>query len=218
MVSSIRDRLTDYQNGLLAKIGAAAKASDAEAILLLNGQLARTTALLSRMDDVGFEAEALLGNSDSRNGRAAAVATQKIDEMSVPGRGHGIKIRADFLDRAARAGLPLRPYRGAIFQSSKGRRIGIAVATERKPNRWFLGLGEGLFDAAVLLCAPNSGKVLDICLPPAFLAQHGRYLSQSGGQIKFNVARRDAHTILKIPHKTPERVERFIGAITNLDQ
>jgi len=214
MPSSIRKELDAHQASLLAKISAAAKAGDPRTTLSLTGELQRTTALIARMDDLGSEAVSLLGRGlPLRDTPVPSVSAR----ASVPGRGHGVQVRAAFLDRSTKAGIPLRPYRGAIFQSPKGLRIGVAVATERKPNRWFLGLGEGQFDAAVLLCVPDSGKVIDVCLPASFFAQFGRYLSRSGDQVKFNVARRDAHVVLKIPSKSAERVDGFVGAIARLD-
>lgn len=217
MASSTQCRLEQHQAELIARIAAAAKASDAERILALTDELSRTAGLLARLSTLDVEAESLFGRPPSIEGNSLPSAVQ-FDAEVVPGREHGVAIRREFLQRAAQAGLPLRPYRGAIFMSPKGRRIGVAVATERKPNRWFLGLGEKLFDAAVLLCKTESGKVIDICLPAAFFAQFGRFLSRSGDQVKFNVALRDTHMIVKIPGRAPERVDALVGAIAGLER
>lgn len=218
MVAAVREQLEAHQAQLLTRISAAASAADTRTLLSLNDELRQTSALLGRMDDLGAEARAILGDASAGTGNMAVPAEPRVAQENVAGRGHGVQIRSGFLERCAKAGLVLRPYRGAIYSSASGRRIGIAVATERKPNRWFLGLGEDDFDAAVLLCAPDSGKVIDLCLPRSFIAQHRRYFSRSGGQEKFNVARRDGHTLLKIPSRPPERVDQFIGAIAGLDR
>jgi hypothetical protein len=137
--------------------------------------------------------------------------------LRTSGREHGVAIRGSFLERAGKMGLKLRPYRGAIYLSPKGKRIGIAVATEVNRDRWFLGLREGGFDAAVLVCARDAGSPIDVCLPTSFFEKFEKFLSRSGGQVKFNVARRDGRTILKLPGRTPEQVDRFVGAIASLD-
>lgn len=218
MSSVTRDQLESHQAALLVKIAAAAKASDTNAILAVTAELQRTASLIARFHDLGAEAKTLLGRASIGFGPERSALEKITKSPFVPGRGQGVEIRSAFLDRAARAGVHLLPFRGAIFASPVGRRIGIAVATERKPNRWFLGLSKELIDAAVLLCVPNKGKVLDICLPSSFLAKYKGQLSHSGDQVKFNVTRRDAQLILKVPRSAPVRVDGFVGAITDLDR
>jgi hypothetical protein len=216
---SLSQELKKYQSSLLSRIGKAASASDTRTLFTLNEELRATASLLSRMEQVEDEARALLGGGAARqNGVTSPQPTKLVNTASVAGRGHGVKIRGDFLQRAATSGLVLRPYNGAIYSSSSGQRIGIAVATERKPDRWFLGLTDGEFDAAVLVCESASGQAMDICLPKKFFAQYGRYLSRSGGQIKFNVARRKGHILLKVPSQTPQRVDQYVDAIEDVDQ
>lgn len=218
MVVSIREQLAAYQAKLLTKISAAANAADTNTLLSLNDELRRTATLLSQMDHLGIEAQSLLGLASAGNATIISSVQSRVVSKKVAGRGHGVQIRSDFLDRAVKAGFQLRPHRGATYLSPNGRRIGVAVATERKPNRWFLGLGEDSFDAAVLLCMPDKGRAIEVCLPPSFFTQHGRYLSRAGGQVKFNTARRDGHIILKVPRMNPERVDEFVGNFAGLDR
>lgn len=218
MVADIRGELQSHQADLIARIATAAKAADASRLLSLNDELRQTVSLLSRLQDLSVEVQGVLRGTQAQvNAQQTASGTAALPE-SVAGRGHGVQIRSGFLARSLNAGLRLRPHRGAIYASPSGRRVGIAVATERKPNRWFLGLGEDDFDAAVLLCAQNSGKVLDICLPASFILKHRQDFSRSGGQIKFNVAHRDGRLILKVPGRTPEPIDQFVAAVAGLDQ
>jgi len=218
MLPSVRARLEAHQVKLLGKITTAAGAADTRTLFALNEELRRTDSLLRRMDDIGAEARALLSFESQGSPRPPEQDGARLVQPPVSGRGIGIKVRSDFLDRAAIAGLFLKPHRGSVYAGPSGRRIGIAVATEVKPNRWFLGLGENDFDAAVLLCVPASGRVIDICLPQSFIAQQMPFFSRSGGQIKFNVARRSGQTILKIPTRAPELVDQFIASIVGLDR
>jgi hypothetical protein len=181
MTVDIRKQLESHQAELIAKIASAANASDPAGVLSLNEELRQTVSLLNRLNEMYVEARAMLGRAERANSQLIPTPPTPYSAVAT-GRGRGAQIRSAFLNRANDAGLKLRPYRGTVFSSPNGRRIGIAVATERNPNRWFLGLGESDFDAAVLLCAQNSGKVLDICLPTSFIAMYREHFSRSGGQ------------------------------------
>jgi len=218
MTTPLKEQLSARQTDLITKISSAARVADTHSLLALNDELRQTVSLLARIDDIDAEARAILDFASAGTNESTRLATRVTVADKVPGRAHGVQIRSGFLERAAKAGLVLRHQRGAIYSSQSGRRIGIAVATERNPNRWFLGLGEDDFDAAVLLCAPESGKVIDLCLPQSFIAQHKHYFSRSGGQIKFNVARREGHMVVKVPTQPAEQVNHFIGAIVGLDR
>ena len=67
----------------------------------------------------------------------------------VSGRGVGRTIRMDFLKKVSEEGIHLENIRGSIYETRSGHKVGIAVATERKPERWFLGLPLEGFDHAV---------------------------------------------------------------------
>ncbi|HRT71806.1 MAG TPA: hypothetical protein P5308_10650 [Syntrophales bacterium] len=77
-------------------------------------------------------------------------------------------IRHAFLNKLEGEGIRLRPIEGrTLYRTSSGKKVGIAVATERLPDRWFLGLNAGTFDHAVLLCDRN-GETEEILLPELF--------------------------------------------------
>ena len=113
---------------------------------------------------------------------------KKLNVVAV-GRGIGKTIRMDFLQKASEKGIYLENIRGSIYQGPSGHKVGIAVATERKPDRWFLGLPLKRFDDAVLLCKPDSGDNIEICLSKNFFDEYGYKMSESSGQMKFNVER-----------------------------
>jgi len=122
----------------------------------------------------------------------------------------------DFLKRVSEVGVDLRHVRGSIYETQSGRKVGIAVATERKPDRWFLGLPLQSFDHAVLLCKRDTGDTFEICLPNNFFDEHGDNMSQSGGQMKFNVARRGNGYAILVPGTDGVSVSKFLGAYSLL--
>jgi hypothetical protein len=219
MPDSIREQLGIKRDVLLKSIQAAASSGNSTTLLRLSEEFRQTEFLLGQHDSWVADAEIFLSAPSSRHGDEPTPQREPVRSRSEParrasGRDMGGEIRSSFLRRAALAGLKLSPYRGAIYRSASGVRIGIAVATERQQNRWFLGLKHGEFDAAVLLCQSTSGRTADICLPPAFVKSHR--FSQSGGQDKFNVARREGHLFLTIPGLSPVPVDRFSGGVAGL--
>ena len=104
-----------------------------------------------------------------------------------------------FLNELAEKGIHLRQMKGTIYETQSGQRIGIAVATERKPDRWFLGLPLGGFDHAILLCERETGDTVDFWLSKNFFDDYGNNMSHSGDQMKFNIARRGSGYVILVP-------------------
>lgn len=215
MSDPIEHQLQGRRSELLQSISVAAKTAESLRVLELAGELQRTELLIARHTSLLEEASDLLGAplAAPPNGTPR---TPLPPASSPSGRGHGRQIRADFLEAARQQGLILSGYQGAIYKTPTGARIGIAVATERQQGRWFLGLTEGAFDAAVLLCQSNSGRTAAVCLPSSFIAQHRAHLSSSRGQNKFNVVRRNGHLMLSIPGQGHVAVDQFVDAVRAL--
>jgi hypothetical protein len=218
MSSDHKGRLQARKAALFKGIGVAAASADSGKLMQLTDELRRVESLASRFDSLGAEADAFLESPPGIVSPPSASPDLRLEapEPRVPGRGYGAEIRAAFVRAASERGLRLAPLRGTLFSTDDGGRVGIAVATERKRDRWFLGLPEGGFDAAVLLCQTNAGKVLEVCLPNSFFVHFGSRLSRSGGQLKFNVVRRDGHVFVIVPSRVPFAVDDLIGDILQL--
>ena len=109
----------------------------------------------------------------------------------------------------------LTPEKGAICITQSGSRVGIATASETKPNSWFLGLPDTPLRYVALLCQ-QSGEQLEFILPKELVAKIWPQLSRSGGQVKFNVLRRNSSYQLQVPGLTPQDITGFIGAYGSL--
>jgi hypothetical protein len=218
MSAEHKSRLQDRRAALLQGIGAAATSGDSKNLLRLTEQLRQVELLISRIDSLAAEAEAFLEVRPGTPKSEAPIRNLQLEttEPRIPGRGYGAEIRAAFVRSARERGLDLAPLRGAVFSTDGGQRVGIAVATERQRDRWFLGLPEDGFDAAVLLCQTNAGKVLEVCLPNRFFERFRSVLSKSGGQVKFNVVRRDGHLFVTLPGRSPFQVDDLVGDISQV--
>ncbi len=207
--------LTTLRGEILKDIGDAARAGNAAAILSATQKLQRVESLLQRWRQLSVEAEMLTGTiPEGDYGCPVEVHAQvrpreramlqKQPGESTMNREVCSEIRIGFIRRLREQGIELRPYANkTIFISRTSKRIGIAVATERQPDRWFLGLASSAFDVAVLLCQRSAGTLLEVCLPEEFFSSFGQALSISGGQLKFNVTRRGSDDyLLQIPGTT----------------
>lgn len=212
-------RLKGRRTALLQEIGAAASTGDTSRLLSLTERLRITDQVVDRLESDVMDAELLLNDEEPMNKARSTVTSLPASVYTrerVAGRSYGAAIRSAFLLAAEKRGMKFSPLKGSIFTTAGGKRVGIAVATERQHNRWFLGLPEDAFSAAVLLCQTNNGRTLEICLPEAFFDRYGRQLSRSSGQVKFNVVNRDGRLFLTIPGISPVAIDQYEGAVIQL--
>lgn len=206
-----KEQLIREKDSLLRKIAESAQRGQSQEVLAASEKLQEIERLIARyeqlLNDISNLDSTDLTSPPTRN--VSANASHLNDPKVVPGRGIGKKIRMDFLQKTRKAGLLLEQMRGSVYGTQSGCRVGVAVATERKPDRWFLGLPIGL-DQAVLLCQRENGDVATICLPKDFFAEYGDKMSKSGGQMKFNVMRRGNGYSLLIPGTDGVNVSRFV--------
>lgn len=101
------------------------------------------------------------------------------------------------------------------YYTEGGRSVSIAFANEiDRPNligKWFLGLKDEPTDIAVLLCQDLERKVNDFVLPVAELKSTWKTLSRSGGEIKFNIRRRQSEYLLLDPNGEPISISKYLG-------
>jgi hypothetical protein len=162
--------------------------------------------LISRHGQIVQEREAL--RADKTNSDVAVPSANqetskkelKLTSMVVAARRHGEKIREAFLQRLTGEGVHLQLMKGkTIYLTKSGQRVGIAVATERQPNCWFLGLPKAGFDHAVLLCQSDAGDVTEIRLPDKFFSKYGSVMSQNKNQVLFKIVQKNSGASVQVP-------------------
>lgn len=197
--------LQNEKNKILSAISKAASEGNTDAVLAESGNLEKIENLISRHKQITSELEGLRSGATqitqpkTRRIVASPVSESRSAQM-VSSRELGEQIRSEFLRNREAEGIRLQLVKGkTIFRTRSGKRVGLAVATERQPNRWFLGLPAGGFDHAVLLCQRENGEVIDIPLPEEFFEKYGREMSESKGQLKFNVVNRGSGLLVQVP-------------------
>lgn len=214
-----KNQLMQERNNLLKQIAEFAQRGESHKVLAAGERLNRVESLIERYEklvhDISDLNTEILQNTrvDSKDRK---VKNPKRQNAVATGRGIGKTIRMDFLHKTSEEGIYLENIRGSIYQAQSGRKVGIAVATERKPDRWFLGLPIGGFDHAVLLCKPENRDTIEICLPKSFFDEHGEKMSRSGGQIKFNIAKRGNVYSILVPGTDGVNVSKFVGDYAQL--
>ncbi|MBU0967890.1 MAG: hypothetical protein KKA54_16070 [Proteobacteria bacterium] len=197
--------LENEKNKILSNISKAASDGKTDLVLAESEKLEKIKNLISRHSQIVSELEALRsGNPTIQPPKTQGVVAAPVDESRssqiMSSRALGEKIRNEFLSKRKEEGINLQLIKGkTIFRTRSGKRVGLAVATERQPNRWFLGLPAGGFDHAVLLCQRENGEVIDIPLPEKFFEKYGNEMSQSKGQLKFNVVNRGSGLFVQVP-------------------
>lgn len=197
--------LQNEKNKILSAISKAASEGKTDTVLAESEKLEKIENLISRHKQITTELEGLRSGTpqitqpETRRIVATPVSESRSAQM-VSSRVLGEQIRSEFLRKREVEGIHLQLIKGkTIFRTRSGKRVGLAVATERQPNRWFLGLPAGGFDHAVLLCQRENGEVIDIPLPEKFFEKYGRDMSESKGQLKFNVVNRGSGLLVQVP-------------------
>lgn len=149
-IMDVVTQLLDEKTELLERIAEAAKRGDSQEVLARGEKLEKLESLICRYENLVRDISSL----DPRGSGPSVVSplpehrgTQNGRERkgrhSTSGKGVGKTIRSAFLEGLSEKGIQLRQIKGTIYETQSGQRIGIAVATERKPDRWFLGLPLG---------------------------------------------------------------------------
>jgi hypothetical protein len=213
-----KSQLMHEKAKVLKQITDAAQHGNSQEVLDASERLKKVDSLIDRherllrdISDLESEDRGTRHLQDTRVG-SRVVSGKDVRRLGAESaRGVGRAIRMDFLKKASEKGIHLEHIKGSVYETKSGHKVGIAVATERNPDRWFLGLPVMGFDHAVLLCKRDTGDTVEVCLPKNFFDEYGSKMSQSGGQVKFNVARRGSGYAILVPGTDGVSVSKFLG-------
>lgn len=192
--------LQKIRTDALEAIQLAASAENVQRVLSETTRLTRVEELIKQQEVLDQQVQDLQSKDSSPIMPRPKMPTVSSDVITgLSPRAQGTKRRTEFVNSCSNLGIELTHIKGALFKNEKLEQVGIASASERKENGWFLGLPSDLFEHAVLLCENRLGKVIAVCLSKPFLQQYGKRLSVSKNQTKFNVARRHDQYFLSVP-------------------
>ena len=133
-------------------------------------------------------------------------------------RVRGLARRKEFINSIKRAGSTLIHQSGAMYLTDSGGLVGIAYASERQPDRWFLGLPDKDYIAVVLICERDDGEMMNFILPGDFFHTHRHNFSLVKGQIKFNIVHRGNNYMMTIPKAGNIKINQFLNNISSLQR
>ncbi len=129
--------------------------------------------------------------------------------------------RRKFIEQAQENGINLIHLKGVKYKSNKHNLIGIASASEKSPDFWFLGLPglpmTGKFDTVVLLCENKSGEIFTFIPPKEFLLKYfDKFSRDSNDQIKFNIRLKHNKFYMIIPGLENQEIDSMLDSYENL--
>ncbi len=211
------EQLNREKDQVLSRISEAARKGEAADVLRECARLEQVESLIHRYTGLVHEIDNLSRSDESIStpplNKAATGYYGTTNGKASPktGKEIGRTIREAFVDKLLHSGIELRPAKGVIYRTSSGSRVGIAFATERQPDRWFLGLTKGSFEHAVLLCQSETLGTLEICLPKDFFTKYGDRMSIHNGQMKFNIVRKGNAFSILVPGTDGVSTSEFLG-------
>lgn len=119
--------------------------------------------------------------------------------------------RKEFIRELSMLGTQLYHAGGCIYKTKTQNLVGIAYASERKPNRWFLGLPIKDYYAVILLCERGNGTILKFVLPKVFLIDKKEHISNADGNFKYNIVSRHGEFSIRIPKVGNDSVSKFLN-------
>jgi len=142
-------------------------------------------------------------------------------ETDLTSKERGQRLRENYVLELQKNGIPIDQVDGVWAKTRAGLWVAIPTATERRPNRWFLGLPENVVRerihkggvAVVLLCQSKSGSTLDFVIPSGKIQEIADNLSKSKGQLKFNLSKLGNHYHLVMPRSSPLDVSDYKGEV-----
>ncbi|MBM3142295.1 MAG: hypothetical protein FJ005_04510 [Chloroflexi bacterium] len=134
----------------------------------------------------------------------------------------GMRVRESYISRLQHSGVQIDQVDRIWAKAYSNLWVAIPFATERRPNRWFLGVPESeVFErirngglAIVLLCQSDVGDTLDFVLPPSKVEEMASQLSKSRGQLKFNLKKVGNRYHLVIPDHGTVDVSDYRGNVS----
>lgn len=127
----------------------------------------------------------------------------------------GKACRETYIRELSTRGIRLLRVKGRIYETTSGRRVGIAYASEVLADKWWMGLLDEKYDAVVLLCEPRSGNVLDFVVPTDFVGKAWPLLSRNGRQREMHVQRIGVNYELE-PGKGLGKINQYLSNIAEL--
>ncbi len=216
---TVRD-LPAMKERILTEIKIAAQSADIEAIAQWSKAAEQCEILIRESTKLDNRVKSFFDDlwshptDDKTSHREIVECKNSPGKRSISPKREGAMIRDRWVKMLSSKHIPLTGH-DKRYHTEKGRSVGIAFANElNRPqlvNKWFLGLKDEPTDIAVLLCQDKEGNLHDFIVPVIELGSSWSDLSRSGGQVKFNICRKNSEFFLSVPGCNPVIISKHIG-------
>lgn len=222
-VMDIIDKMLSLKEILKTKIEHALKNSNTETIVAF----AKDLDLIGRLEKqyreietavISLEKKIKLNIDTPQNANKSSIQIGKtVRQIGIL---TGKEKRIIFIQEAKKKGIFLSEEKGPLYRDKSGGLVGIAYASERTPNRWFLGLPNKKYQNIVLICKNEFSERTYFIFPYAFCAKNQDKLGtdKKEKQIKFNVLMKNGIYALKIPDSEPITINEYIDKLDNISR
>lgn len=132
--------------------------------------------------------------------------------------------RDNYIAELHQGGIVINHVGNVWSKTGSGIWVAMPMATERVPNRWFLGIREDdILErnsrgevTIVLLCVTEGDDMLDFVLPPLIVKGLLPKLSRSADGLKFNLKKTRTRYLLTLPKYSPVDLTEYRGKWTCL--
>jgi len=208
----LEKRLETLKAKILTKIEEAAKKGDTEEIISNSRIVEEVERLIKRWEEIISVVDVLEKRADSATNisiQPEKVIVSKIFDKVSPKK-KGKVNRNELISKLKTMGISLSHFEGTTYKTQNEKLVGIAYASERLLNRWFLGLPSKDYNSVILICENKNGDFLNFVLPEDFLRRYLNKLSHDDyGQVKFNIFLKGGHYQLRIPGEGYNNIDNF---------
>jgi hypothetical protein len=212
----LEKRLDKIKSETLRKIEQAASAGDTKSIFENTRIVEKAEQLIRRLQEIGAATAVLEKEASGKAGlrvirmkkSVKRYVPEKIEEGVSP-RMRGEILRNGFVQNLQSYGINLIRIKGSVYETQTKGLVGIAYASERNPDHWFLGLPHKDYDCLIFLCENEKGEIRSFILPGEFYHNHKHQFTDSKGQLKFNIHHRRGRYEMNIPGGEKEALNQF---------
>ena len=205
----IQTRIAKLKDEKMSQIQDAAKCGDTSTVVSISRTVETIEKLQKKLDEILIALATLerVGNKQESS----------LIDLGISYKGKGRIRRAEFVEALKGRGVEATQIKGVLWEIGENKVVGIAYASERSHNKWFLGLPRKDYHAVILLCEDEYGSVINFIFPEEFYQTYEHDFSEDqNGQLKFNITLSNGGYKMKIPRKEDVYINAYIDSFGNL--
>ena len=207
---NITDKIFSLKKSTKAKIEHALKNNNTEIIVLA----AKDLELLEHLERQYNEIKTAI-DSLSQKG---SFNLEKLLSINKSPKQIGKEQRDTFVKKAKDKGISLSKENGQLYRKKSGGLVGIAYASERIHNHWWLGLPIKKYCSLVFICKNDRLRTTYFIFPKAFCERYKFSTDKKEKQFKFNVSLKDSLFTFKMPDSEPIAINEYIDKFDNMEK